>query len=1094
MGTFPVISQHKATVLCAVVAIIGQIFIPFNTLAETNSDITVVQSIDVSAGSSTNISASWNQPTIAGNHLVAAITHNNNRDITGVPSGWEFRDSSSGREDLKYASWAIFEIADAPTRSGAENFVYSLGGDMSLVLYELSGVDSDSAPGGIKSFTGSSGTTPSMSIDTGSNDGLVLAVVGLNTNGKGLGSIATSGWTSFESTRAGNGYKSSSNLSTTESVEFTGTVSNSWRGAMLSYVAKPNPISVNDYQYKRDITIDASKVVGSDQANFPILVDITLDPTHIKTSTGHDVMFTDSSDTLLKFDLEAYDHSTGRWQGWVKIPQLSHTVDTQIHVYYGNPNLTRNRSSVKTWDEYGGVWSFNETSGGSGAFKDRTAHANNMSSVGSQLTYGVPGKITKALSRNGSTAELSRAITDKDMDNPAGDLMVMAWVKTNSDSQNGNAQLIWENAGRFRFYSTGNANWTWRNYQTSGTLAPLTGSTLSGNWQYVADRISAADAGSFAYLDGAQVNSSSTVSSYIGTNSQVAVLSSGTASQGADAAISHLMIINGDKGEGWIKTSYNNQNNPSDFLSLGAEQDMQAAQTKRLKITINHTKVASNVSNFPVYINMADFSSDFFASTNPDCGDIRVTTESDNEIPREIAACDTIAKTGELYFLAPNLSSTVDTIFYVSYGDQGVADYAVTDTYGRNAVWSAYEGVFHLNSSSFTDSTGNGHSPTNTGVTITSIGNRNVANFDGNSYLDFGNDMNMGLGDLSVSAYFQTTSSATQSVVAKSYYSGQDSRYALITTGGKVTSLLDFASYNSNVDGVEIINDGASHQAVSSYDRTANNELFIDGTSDGTTGISELSSNDFNSDNHFFIGTYNNTAGTSNNPSLNFNGNIYQVRVQRSVPGVDWYATDYANQISPETFYSVDFLSTGALATDIVNSGGTSVTNPAVTMSTMSSNFDCMNSNGTLGTASQRIRLSNTSSSPSWSLSLAATDGQAALWSNGSAVYDYNDLSGSPAGCASGTDSDTYAGLLGLNFGSATIAPQSGCSNTGVSLGSNAHFNEGTTDAIELMSASGSAPTSCYWDLMGVTLEQQIPEAQTPGNYSLNLTLTAVAN
>lgn len=171
------------------------------------------------------------------------------------------------------------------------------------------------------------------------------------------------------------------------------------------------------------------------------------------------------------------------------------------------------------------------------------------------------------------------------------------------------------------------------------------------------------------------------------------------------------------------------------------------------------------------------------------------------------------------------------------------------------------------------------------------------------------------------------------------------------------------------------------------------------------------------------------------------------------------------------------------------------MTAPSFGFNTAVSSFACAGTNATLGTSGQQLRASNTTASSNWSMSIAATGGSNSLWPDGVGnFYDFNDPTGSPAGCSAGTDSDTYAGLLGVDFSGAQIAPQAGCSTTGLSFGPAANFDEGTSDALTLLTANGSAPTGCYWDLTGVDLSQQIPSEQTPGSYSLNLTVTVVAN
>lgn len=187
----------------------------------------------------------------------------------------------------------------------------------------------------------------------------------------------------------------------------------------------------------------------------------------------------------------------------------------------------------------------------------------------------------------------------------------------------------------------------------------------------------------------------------------------------------------------------------------------------------------------------------------------------------------------------------------------------------------------------------------------------------------------------------------------------------------------------------------------------------------------------------------------------------------------------------------------GVLSGDIVTSSGSSVSSPNFTMNNANYLFGCEEVNGTLGTSSQRIRVSNMTTNAAWTTSIAATDGPTALWKTGDGLqqYDYNESSGNPVGCTDGADTDAVAGKLRVEPSAATLTPQAGgCTTNGISLGSNANFSEGSVDAISLMSASGSANTGCYWDLTGVPLKQYIPQAQANGSYTLNLTITTAAS
>ncbi len=184
----------------------------------------------------------------------------------------------------------------------------------------------------------------------------------------------------------------------------------------------------------------------------------------------------------------------------------------------------------------------------------------------------------------------------------------------------------------------------------------------------------------------------------------------------------------------------------------------------------------------------------------------------------------------------------------------------------------------------------------------------------------------------------------------------------------------------------------------------------------------------------------------------------------------------------------------GSLSVDIVNSSGVSVVSPSVSMSSLTIGFDCNTSTGSLGTSSERIRVNNTTGSPQWTVAIAATSGATSTWASGGNTFDFNDGSGTPAGCADGADADTRPGRMTLNPSAGTSSPQSGCSNTGITLGSSSSFAQGTTDSITLISASSGANTICYWDLTGVSVSQTIPIQQATGTYTINLTLTVTAS
>ena len=132
----------------------------------------------------------------------------------------------------------------------------------------------------------------------------------------------------------------------------------------------------------------------------------------------------------------------------------------------------------------------------------------------------------------------------------------------------------------------------------------------------------------------------------------------------------------------------------------------------RVKITVDHTKVGSTLTDFPVYVDLSNLPSGFHTNVKSDGGDIRVTrSDGTTECPREIVFYDAANDKGELHFKANSLSSTTDTDFYIYYGNASASDYATDATYGAENVWdSNFKIVHHLKdstTSSVLDSTSN---------------------------------------------------------------------------------------------------------------------------------------------------------------------------------------------------------------------------------------------------------------------------------------------------------------------------------------------------------------------------------------------------
>jgi hypothetical protein len=175
----------------------------------------------------------------------------------------------------------------------------------------------------------------------------------------------------------------------------------------------------------------------------------------------------------------------------------------------------------------------------------------------------------------------------------------------------------------------------------------------------------------------------------------------------------------------------------------------------------------------------------------------------------------------------------------------------------------------------------------------------------------------------------------------------------------------------------------------------------------------------------------------------------------------------------------------GVLAIDIVDGSGNTVASPSVNFGALTFSFGTQDSTGTLGTASETVRVYNPTSTETWTASIAGS-APTTNWSNGTDHYDFNDANG----YTDGADADSYGGQLTVNPAAGSLAGVGGCATSNVSLGTNSAFNEGSTDSITVASAASGASAFCRWDITGVGLSQNIPAGQATGSYSADLVLS----
>lgn len=317
-------------------------------------------------------------------------------------------------------------------------------------------------------------------------------------------------------------------------------------------------------------------------------------------------------------------------------------------------------------------------------------------------------------------------------------------------------------------------------------------------------------------------------------------------------------------------------------------------------ITIDHTKVAADLTDYPVLViaNGDAGWAELYNVATEGGGDIRVFKSDDvTELPREIVSFSVSAETGEIHLkYTGTLSSTVDTDIHI-YADGVSGDYAVTATYGRNNVWTDYATVHHLEGNS-TDSTGNGRNGTDTSITYSSqkVGKGAEFTAAGNSVIKL--PAFSYTSSYSYSLWFKKTNhTATQELISKDNGStrvftaiantstGTIDLYAWLTSGVAAPPTTASHSTSTWYQFVFVLSGG-------SYARNLENGAQI--------GNSTISANASTTS---FATWYGRDQYGGGRWSLE--GAMDEIRLRKSALSNNWVSTEYNNQNSPSTFYSV---------------------------------------------------------------------------------------------------------------------------------------------------------------------------------------------
>ncbi|MCE5345625.1 MAG: DUF2341 domain-containing protein [Bacteroidales bacterium] len=328
-------------------------------------------------------------------------------------------------------------------------------------------------------------------------------------------------------------------------------------------------------------------------------------------------------------------------------------------------------------------------------------------------------------------------------------------------------------------------------------------------------------------------------------------------------------------------------------------------------ITIDHNKVSggSDLYNFPVLINLTGQNFLKTAPTgqisNANGYDIIFTDSNYNQLDHQLEYYN--GTNGDLvaWVRIPTLSYSSNTVIKILYENpQITTDPSVT------SVWdSHYKGVWHLDNNSLKDFTSFDKAGTSynspsypTGKIYNSLGLNGT-----DEYVQVTNDPNINFaGNLTVSAWvYMNAINRDQKIAGNQNNSSGGYKFGIFSNNKvefEIRNSSNIESLNRNVTGGTVLTTGVWYYLAGiSSDVLDSIKTFVNGIPERPfkkTGTLGTASNNL-------------TIGKEPwSPEYYFNGIFDEIRISDEVRSNGWMMTEYNNQSSPSTFYTLDATAT----------------------------------------------------------------------------------------------------------------------------------------------------------------------------------------
>lgn len=336
----------------------------------------------------------------------------------------------------------------------------------------------------------------------------------------------------------------------------------------------PMRLPTSTYTYSRAITFNHAEVPNTDQQNFPVLISGTYadfanvsNGGKVQSLQGYDIVFTSDSagQNFLDHEIDTYNSATGALNFWVRIPTLSHSVDTTIYMWFGNSAATFSQEyKTGVWSNgYAAVYHMGNGTvvSGSDSLGHNSGTVNNVSPAS-----GVIG--------GGGSFGGSSSISTVPASSVSGSFTIEEWAKPNTTS--GRLGLYGSRTpfdGSFdaKLYSGGIYEDIGSGSSWFATSANVSFPYSINMWHFFAHT---ATTNIFQiYDDGIQIGTGtfSGTPLLLDSNHDLLIGQTGISGEGFLGSIDEARVSTVVRSADWIATEYNNQNSPGTFLGISGE-------------------------------------------------------------------------------------------------------------------------------------------------------------------------------------------------------------------------------------------------------------------------------------------------------------------------------------------------------------------------------------------------------------------------------------------------------------------------------------------------------------------------------------------